>query len=130
MPGMAKRATRWVPQKMMKRWLRRLAILLFVLLWALLMILPFTAFTLATRGEIVIGSNPGSHVRLFLLQGVPEQGVGMEWSRVSGEVAGCLRSNVYYFLWEGEATNAAFCQCFDAESGESLPALGASCMPP
>jgi len=114
----------------MKRWLRRLFILLFVILWLLLMILPLTAFLVAARGEIIIGNSPGSHVRLFLLQDGQEQGVGMEWSRAAGEETGCFRNNVYYFLWEGEAANAAFCQCFDTKSGDALPATSASCTAP
>jgi len=111
----------------MKRCSRRLLILLAGILWLLLMVLPMTAFLLAARGEIVLGNNPGSHIRLFLLQDAQEQGVGLEWSRLAGEEAGCFRNNVYYFLWEGEATNAAFCQCFDTDSGGALPASSATC---
>jgi hypothetical protein len=113
----------------MKRWLRRIVYALLIALWLLLMLFPFTAFILATRGEIQSGSAPGTHVRIFLLQESEEKGVGLEWSRSAKQEERCYRSRVFYFLWEGEAENVTYCQCFDAVTGEGLPTRPASCKP-
>ena len=106
----------------MKRWLRRLSYLIIVIVWLLVMAFPIFAFTLAGRGEMTFGDTAGSHVRLFLLREADVEGVGVEWTRPLRSQPTCTHTSVTYFLWQGQNQNTHYCQCFDKNSGQALPA--------
>lgn len=79
------------------------------------------AFILATRSEIELGVNSGSHIRIFMVQESDLQGVGLEVSRKVRTNPLCLKTNVAFFLWQGASgnQNVSFCQCYEEESGGS-----------
>ncbi len=116
-----------LPFSVMKKWLRRLAYLLVIIIWLLVMAFPIFAFVLAGRGQIMLGEQTGSHVRIFLLREPDVEGVGVEWARPYRQQADCTRTSVTYILWEGESENTAYCQCFASQQGTAVPA---SCNPP
>ena len=89
------------------------------------MAFPFVAFTLATNGELTVGSE--SYLRLFLVQEVDANGVGFEWRREAIQTENCLRTSVGYLMWEGESEGVSYCQCFDPITNEVLPVVGNSC---
>ena len=113
----------------MKRWLRRLAYLLFFLVWLVVMSFPMFAFFLATNGEIQLGNDPRRHVRFFLLQETDTQGIGVEWIRPLRENDTCSRGSIRYLLWEGKGQNIDYCQCYDATTGDSLASNQDACHP-
>ncbi len=90
-----------------------------ILLWLALMTLPFVSIVLAARGELNVGDETGAGFRLFLLQESERQGLGIQWRRNSGTQEDCLKTSVYYALWEGTNIdiNTTFCQCFDPKTG-------------
>ncbi len=96
----------------MRRWLPRLVLILFVIIWLLVMAFPFVAFRLTTRDEISIGSSEGSHLRLFMVREDEQKGFGLEWSK-SLDSTECFATEVRYFLWEGSepGQNTDFCYC-------------------
>ena len=72
----------------------------------------------AANGEVRLGSDAGSHIRLFLLQEPDTQGIGIEWAGPSLDDEGCANSHVRYLLWEGTGISADYCRCVDSETGE------------
>lgn len=124
----------------MNVWARRLLMLSILLIWLAIMILPALAFILARNGQFQIGRADDRHWRVFLIQEAETEGLGLERSsRVpppdnAGEPARCLRTTVGYWLWSGEASNAdyttAYCQCFDATSGDVLDMVPPACLTP
>ena len=110
----------------MKRWLRRLGYFIGLILWLVLMAFPFVAFTLATNGELKIGSE--SYLRLFLVQEAEANGIGVEWRRELFQPDNCLRTSVSFLMWEGESEGVTFCQCFDPVTNEALPVAGGACV--
>ncbi|MDX1614293.1 MAG: hypothetical protein R3300_08290 [Candidatus Promineifilaceae bacterium] len=108
----------------MKRYWRRLLYLVAVLGWLALMSLPVFAFVLANRGQVSLGSETGTGVRVFLLQGTESEGIGFQLSRPLNEAGpDCTRTSLYYFIWEGESQpgGVSYCQCHDRESGFASP---------
>ena len=116
----------------MKRWLRRIAYLLVVLLWLLLISFPIVAFFLATQGQIQIGEPNRNGLRLFMVQERSSQGIGLQWSRAMAgpDQAGCSQTSLRYYLWEGsdQGENVDYCQCFDPQTEQPLPVN--SCVQP
>jgi hypothetical protein len=106
---------------------RRLLYLGIILLWLIVMCFPITAFVLATRGEIKIGNNLQSGLRIFLVQGEEAQGVGFDWSRRLKENPQCSKTIVRYLLWEGgdENFNIDYCLCY--EQGENGSQITSTC---
>lgn len=119
----------------MRVWLRRLLILLFVLFWLVLILTPTLAFVLARNGQIQLGRAEGRHWRLFLLQDVDTEGLGLERGSpvappLEAPDARCLRTTVDYWLWTGESTPADYCQCVDAATGAATAAVPPACAVP
>lgn len=107
----------------MKKWLRRLAYLLILLLWAAIMLLPVGAFTLARNGQFTLGNT-----RVFLIQTQDQAGIGFQTTREVQREVQCVRSSVRYLMWEGEGENFADCsQCVDGI--ERVPS-GGQCIAP
>ena len=102
----------------MRRWLSRLVLILFVIIWLLVMSFPFVAFRLTTHDEISIGSSEGSHLRIFMIRADEQKGIGLEWSK-SLDSSECFATNVKYILWEGSepGQNTDFCYCPNLEAG-------------
>ena len=113
----------------MNRWLRRLLYFFVVVVWLAVMSFPLVAAILAVRGEIQLGDDPRSHLRLFLVQERQAQGVGVEWTRPVSKRASCSQSSVSYLLWEGEAENVVYCQCYD-EGGAVTSTVRHACDAP
>lgn len=114
----------------MKRWLRRLFYVVLLTVWLIVMGFPTLAFFLATQGDIRLGSEDGSYLRLFLIREEENQGVSLEWSQRPGRAPSCRQGNVYYFLWKGAGENVAYCQCQDPVTGEVLSAERGRCNVP
>jgi len=102
----------------MKRPVARLALIIFVLVWLIALSFPFVAILLATNDEIAVGSDSGSHVRLFMVRSEEQKGIGLEWSRPVAD-QDCYQTTVRYLLWEGGDVdqNVEFCHCIDPASG-------------
>jgi len=100
----------------MKRWFRRVVYLVVLFIWFVLISLPFFAVLVAARGEVHVGS-----ARVFLLQEVDLQGVGLEWERPFPHHPSCTKTTVHYLMWEGQAENTAFCLCADNDNTQCSP---------
>jgi hypothetical protein len=99
--------------------LRRLAYLLVALFMLIVLSLPIFAIVLAARGEIMVGSDQGAYVRLFLVSTDDAEGIGIQRFKEAGPSSDCLQGSVRYLLWEGASAelDANYCTCFDSESG-------------
>lgn len=104
-----------------RRLLRPVLYLLSILVWLFVMSLPLAAFLIATRGEIQLGGDTNSNIRIFLVQESEAQGLGLEWSRQHGDTEGCAKTTVRYLLWEGSepGQGVEYCRCYDPGSGLS-----------
>lgn len=120
----------------MKLWVRRLLILLFVLFWLAVILTPTLAFVLARNGQVQVGRAEGRHWRLFLLQDVDTEGLGLERSRALAPPPGappsvqCFRTTVDYWLWTGVGNVADFCHCTDMATGNAADFLPPACAVP
>lgn len=83
------------------------------------MILPIVAVVLAVRGEINIGRESNTGVRLFMINSEDQQGIGIERRRELSQQENCTNINLNFILWEGdpEDVNTSYCQCYEAETG-------------
>jgi len=103
---------------------------LFLLVWLFLISLPLFAFVLAARQQITIGSDEYNHLRIFLLQEKDAEGIGIEFARPFSADPSCVQTSVRYFMWTGEPENVTYCQCFDPQTNDNLPATVGVCNPP
>lgn len=109
---------------------------LVLFVWLAILLLPAFAFILARNQQIQIGDSGAAHWRLFLLQEARTEGLGLERARNvtpppdAPETVRCLRTTVSYWLWTGEGENVAYCQCFEQETGGSLPITPPACLTP
>jgi len=105
---------------------RRLIYFLIVFIWLVLMSLPVMAFVLATQGEIMLGSDDGSNLRLFMINEDAAEGVGMQRVKRAGTDRQCLQTSVRYYLWKGQdnAFSTDFCTCFDSDTGYAEASAG------
>ncbi len=116
----------------MRSWPRRLGYLLFLLLWLLVMSVPTVAVVLASRGQIQIGNAPSRHLRLFHIQEIETEGIGIEWKRPfrpknSRQNHSCTQTNITYLVWKGTGENTRFCQCIN--SVDAVTTQPNSCTP-
>jgi hypothetical protein len=104
---------------------RRLVYAGVIVIWLIVMCFPITAFLLATRGEIHIGSANLSGIRIFLISETQAQGVGFQWDRRLPNDPDCIKSTVRYLLWDGNESgiNTDYCWCYDL-SGQTPQAVG------
>lgn len=110
----------------MKKWARRFAYLLVLLLWLLVISLPFFAFSLAARKQFEFGDPAATYLRIFIIQERDAEGVGVELSRPFAPNSGCQQTDVRYFMWSGSGEDVTFCQCLDAQ-GRALSAIPGAC---
>lgn len=106
----------------MRRWTSLLPYVLLVMFWLAVMSLPILAFALGMRGQVGIGQQHESHIRLFLVQDASAQGVGLEWARWAS--AECLQTQVRYLTWVGEGPSVTYCQCIDTRGAVQSQASG------
>lgn len=111
----------------MRSWYRRGGYLLVVVVWLAVMACPVVSFLLAVRGQIQIGDDPASQLRVFLVQEDDAAGVGIQWTRRTGGDH-CSRTSLRYLTWAGRAEGSSYCTCMDPVTGFSQPA-GAECGP-
>ena len=103
---------------------------LFILIWLFFISLPIFASVLFTRQQIQIGGDERGHLRIFLLQEKDAEGVGFELARPFSTNPPCSQTSVRFFMWTGDPENVTFCQCFDPQTNEYLPATPGVCNPP
>jgi hypothetical protein len=103
--------------------LRRAAYVIATVVWLVLMTLPILAFILAARGEIMLGDDPGSNVRLFMVNEDELHGIGLQRTSEINFGEDCYRTSVDYLLWEGDASeqDIDFCTCYDLDTGYASP---------
>ena len=113
----------------MNRRLKRLGYVILLIVWLIIMVFPTFAFFLATQGELQFGSNPRSHVRVFMVQEESSSGIGVEWVRSARRTENCTQTTLRYFLWEGSnaGNNVEFCQCFAPDTDAPLSAEEGRC---
>ena len=99
--------------------LRRITYLFIALAFLVLMSLPIFAFVLAARGELKVGSEQGSNVRLFMVNSDEAEGIGIQRVRKVAYSDNCFHGSVDYLLWEGHAEDlsADYCSCVDERTG-------------
>lgn len=114
----------------MNKWPRRVLYLLIIVLWLIVLSVPFFAFVLAARKQIQIGDDPRSHLRVFLVQEQGSEGIGVEWVRPYRPNPACAQTSVNYFMWSGEPEPVLYCQCYDPATEEPLPIVASRCTPP
>jgi hypothetical protein len=120
----------------MKRWVRRLLILIFLLFWLGIMLVPTFAFVLARNGQMQIGDSNDRHWRLFLLQDARTEGLALERARIitlpenAPATARCLKTTVNYWLWSGDGEDVVFCRCIDSLTGNTMPVSSPACPQP
>ena len=114
----------------MNTWPRFIGRFLFVLIWLFFISLPIFAFVLAARPQIRIGGDERSYLRIFLLQEKDAEGVGVELTRPFSTNPSCSQTYVRFFMWTGTPKNVTFCQCFDLQTNDNLPAAPGVCSPP
>ena len=114
----------------MNPWLRRFFYLIFILIWLIVLTLPFAAFSLAARQQIQIGGSEGNHLRIFLIQEKMAEGIGVELARPFSGQPNCSETNVRYFMWVGEPENTIYCQCFNPDTGAAVSIFTGSCAAP
>lgn len=99
--------------------LRRIAYLIIAFVFLVVMSLPIFAFVLAARGELMVGSEQGSYIRLFMVNEDQAAGIGIQRVRKSAVSDDCLQGSVRYLLWEDQSQGlgADYCTCFRPQSG-------------
>ena len=93
----------------------------------MLLSLPLLAFSLAARNQLQWGVAEGDHIRLFLIQEIDAEGIGVELARMASDNPACLETDVRYFMWSGAPENTRYCQCRNAASGELLSSTTGAC---
>lgn len=122
----------------MSKWIKRLLVALFLVVWLLIMLTPTLAVVLARNEQLQWGSPDGPHTRLFLLREAKNEGLGLERARAVAppvdvaDSVSCLRTTVQYWMWTPGVENqpVTYCQCVDAATGGAIPELPPSCLVP
>ena len=89
-----------------------------LLFWVVLFITPCICFVpLFVNGEVSLayGGRPGQEIRLFRVSENTARGLGFSWGSIDFENddgSYCVQTEVRYLLWEGDAENVGFCQCY------------------
>lgn len=104
----------------MKIWLKRIGYTTLFLFWCVIMLLPTIFFFTLSDGQSVWGDDPNDQLRIFLMQEVGQEGLGVQWTRpVTDNNDGlCVMTSVRYVMLAGEADNNDSCVC------QTIPAEG------
>lgn len=115
-------------------WLRRCGCVLGLLSWLVLFLTPCLCFVpLFVNGEVTVplGNRPGQEARLFRLSEQDARGIGLSWGRIQRDDAGayCIRTEVRYVMWEGDAEATGYCQCYQqaGDDWQLTETLSANC---
>ncbi|MBI3762422.1 MAG: hypothetical protein HY260_11255 [Chloroflexi bacterium] len=100
-------------------WLRRLGCMGGAVLWLAILSLPLFVFILAIKGEMTWKRSEFVEDRIWLIRETENRGVAYSAARVvsNREAAGgpiCVRTRVKFFMWQGAAQDAEFCECYSA----------------
>lgn len=116
----------YIVRKKRRTPLARLSWLLFILVWVLILFMPFALLTLASRGQITIshsGDVPDKHehplLQARLISEIDYRGLVITRSTIDRIDTGnlCIQTHVSYLLWQGEGEAASFCDCYNREEG-------------
>jgi hypothetical protein len=105
----------------MKPWLRRIGILAFFLFWCFFLMLPTILFVGFADGQMVWGDDPQNQVRVFLMQELRKEGIGVQWSRPVTEDGACVQTTVRYFMFAGTAVDNDTCTCYTTPTTDPPP---------
>jgi hypothetical protein len=104
-----------------KIWLRRIGYTAVFLTWCAVMILPTVLCVSLADGQMVWGNDPSNQVRVFVMQEVGQEGIGVQWSRPATADGACTDTSVRYFMFAGEADNNNTCSCMSTPSSGQVP---------
>jgi len=100
-----------------------------VLVWAVLMLIPFLLFALAVRGEISLNTGPApeQRLRVWLIMEPAQRGVGISTAAAfSNGDNTCVQTDVHFVLWQGGPEEAhTYCECYRRADDGDWVALGA-----
>lgn len=105
----------------------RLAWVAFLLVWVVILFIPFAFFTLASRGQITIshsGDVPDKFehplLQVRLISEIDYRGLLVINSTVDRTDALnlCVQTQVRYLLWQGEGEPATYCDCYARAQSE------------
>ena len=102
----------------MSSFVRRCSCIGGLLFWIVLFITPCVCFVpLFVNGEVDLsyGGRPGQEIRVFRVSEDEARGLGVSWGNVdieNDDGSYCVQTEVRYLLWEGDAENVGFCQCY------------------
>jgi hypothetical protein len=105
----------------MKIWLKRMGYTAVFLFWCVIMLLPTMLFFSLSDGQSVWGDDPNDQVRIFLMQEVGQEGVGVQWSRPATADEACIMTSVRYLMFDGEAENNDLCICTGTPASGNVP---------
>ena len=109
--------------------LRRLGCLVLLLVWAVVMLIPFAFLIVAIRGEITIlyGVNiPDRYehprIQIRLINEVDYRGFNVTNATLhyGRDNDLCIQTNVRFLLWQGEADAVEFCDCYTRNSDDDV----------
>jgi hypothetical protein len=107
---------------------QRLGCAAVVLLWMIVLLIPFFLFILAVDGEITLGHGgdipePEGHplLQVRLVSEIDFRGLHITTSSQDrlNENNTCVQTNVRYLLWQGDGDPAVFCECFEREQPDA-----------
>lgn len=118
----------YVIRERKRRWspLQRVGCVLGLLLWLLVMTVPFLLFVLAIQGQITIahpGDVPDGHehplLQVKLIMEPDYRGLNITNSSVQRDGENlCVQTDVRFILWQGEGEPASFCDCYTQVNDE------------
>ncbi len=108
--------------------LRQMGCGFMLVIWFVMLLLPFAMIVLAVEGQIRIGHSgdiPDRHehplLQIDLLTEIDYRGLQITRTSVnekSGEI--CLETRVSYILWQGTGEPATYCDCYERDATESV----------
>lgn len=105
----------------MKIWLKRIGYTAVFLLWCFIMMLPTILFVGLSDGQMVWGDDPHNQIRVFLMQEVGQEGLGLQWTSPATADGACVDTSVRYLMFAGEADNNNLCTCMTTPSDGRVP---------
>lgn len=113
-----------------QRYLRRLGCFIIFVVWLICMMMPCFFVTLMVENEVVHqwSDRPGHEVRVFRLEDPDTQGFGLSWSSLKNEADNgdyCVSTTTRFLVWEGEAENRGYCECYVQIEDNSWQVTGA-----
>ncbi|MFW5708772.1 MAG: hypothetical protein ACOCX5_00995 [Chloroflexota bacterium] len=110
-----------VVEKRPRAWYKRPGCLVGIVIWFLVMLLPFALFVLAIEGDITLsygGDVPDKHahplLQVRLVMEPDYRGLSITTASLhrEGEANLCIQNNIRFILWQGEGDPVTYCQCY------------------